>query len=384
MSTRTQLVLPGLILALSLLTLGACVTVESDVPTVQWSEDETISAATVETVAGGFDHPWGVAWLPDRSMLITERGGRLWLLSPDGETRQEVGNPPQVFTGGQAGLLDISVAPDYESSGWIYLTYAAGSRDANRTEVARARLDRSAPNAPQLVDREVIAGVNAYKSGTQHFGSRIAWLPDGTLLVSIGDGGNPPLRFDGGLQREQAQEADTLFGSVIRLNPDGTLPPDAQDAFYTIGHRNVQGMAVDPTDGTVWVSEHGSRGGDELNRLIPGENYGWPEVSHSREYLRGTPVSRFQTRPEYADPTLVWMETMAPSGLAIQDGTLYAGGLQSEALHVVTVASDDSFMSHRVLPIGARVRDVRVGPDDRLYLLTDESPNGRLLRVSWE
>lgn len=372
------------VVAWVMFTFVGCATVESDVPTVDWSEDATIDDVEIEPVAAGFDHPWAVAWLPDDSLLITERGGRLWLVSPDRETRHEVGNPPAVFTGGQAGLLDIAVAPDYEESGWIYLTYAAGTRSANRTEVARARLDRTSPTSPQLVDRRTIAAVNAFKSGTQHFGSRIAWLPDGTMVISIGDGGNPPLRFEGRLQREQAQEEDTLFGSVLRLNPDGSIPDDAEDAFFTIGHRNIQGMAVDPTTGTVWVSEHGSRGGDELNRLVPGENYGWPEVSHSREYLRGTPVSRYQTRPEYADPVMVWMETVAPSGLAINNDTIYAGGLQSEAVHVITLTPDDAFGTHRVLPIGARVRDVRLGPDNALYVLTDESTNGRLLRISMD
>lgn len=366
------------------LLLASCVTARSEVPQVNWSEDPRLEDASLEEIAGGFRHPWALAWLDDGRMLVSERRGSLWLLSPDGATRREVGGVPQVFHAGQGGLLDLSVRT-LDGQEWIYMTYAAGERSANRTELARARLTEADGSAPRLADREMIAAVNAYKSGGQHFGSRIAWLPDGTMLVSIGDGGNPPLRYEGGLQREQAQSEETRFGSLLRLRPDGSIPADnpfPDTAFFSIGHRNVQGLAVDPATGRIWVSEHGSRGGDELNLVRPGENYGWPLVSHSREYLRGTPVSRYQTREGYVDPTMVWMETVAPSGLAIRDGVMYAGGLRSQALHVIRTGPAAGFTDHRVLPVGARVRDVRVGPDGNIHLLTDEETTGRILRVN--
>jgi glucose/arabinose dehydrogenase len=230
---------------------------------------------------------------------------------------------------------------------------------------------------------------NEYKDGNQHFGSRIAWLPDGTMLIAIGDGGNPPLRFGDGLQREQAQEPTTLFGNVVRINPDGSVPEDNpfldrqgyRPELYSIGNRNIQGLAYDAASGRVWATEHGSRGGDEVNIIAAGANYGWPLVSHSREYVRGTPVSRFQTLEGYADPQLVWLDTVAPSGLAVDGDTLYAGGLRSQSVHVISVDEGGEFVGESVIPIGQRVRDVRIGPDGRLWVLTDDAENGRLLRM---
>jgi glucose/arabinose dehydrogenase len=232
--------------------------------------------------------------------------------------------------------------------------------------------------------------VESFKSGGQHFGSRLLWLPDGTLLVSIGDGGNPPLRFEGELQREQAQNQETLFGGIVRVNADGSIPrdnpfvgsPEARDEFFTVGNRNIQGLAYNETSGRIWASEHGSRGGDELNHLQAGENYGWPLVSHSREYVSFTPVAEYQSLEGYEDPAMVWMETVAPSGLAVHDGRLYAGGLVSQAVHEILLNAEGNFESQRIIPIGARVRDVRVGPDGALYVLTDQAENGRLIRLA--
>lgn len=366
--------------------VAGCSTIRSDLPQSTWSEQPTLDP-DARVVVDSLAHPWAVAWLADGAMLITERGGRLWLVAPDGSERREVTGVPAVFASGQGGLLDLSVGPEGAAPGWVYLVYAAGTDDANRTEVMRFRLERDP--APRLTYGEIIFANNEYKSGSQHFGSRIAWLPDGTLLISIGDGGNPPIRFAGELQREQAQEPTTLFGNVVRLNPDGSIPGDNpfldregyRPELFTVGNRNVQGIAYDAATGRIWASEHGSRGGDELNEIRPGENYGWPLVSHSREYVRGTRVSRNQTLPGYADPALVWLDTVAPSGLAVDGSTIYAGGLRSNAVHVIAVDAAGAFESESVIPIGQRVRDVRIGPDGALWVLTDDPSDGRLLRL---
>ena len=371
--------------ALVILSLSACATIESDLPQVDWSDGQPITGARLETVIDGLDHPWSVAWLPDGGLLITERDGHLLYFSDASSEPIEVAGAPEVFAEGQGGLLDIALHPEFEQNRFVYLSYSAGERSANRTEVSRFVFANQ-----QLGPAELVFAVEEYKSGTQHFGSRLLFLPDGTLLVSVGDGGNPPLRFEGDWQRVQAQNEETLFGNLVRINDDGTIPADnpflgvdgARPELYTIGHRNVQGLDRDESTGTVWVTEHGSRGGDEVNRIEAGENYGWPLVSHSREYVRGTPVSENQSLPEYADPTLVWMATVAPSGLAARDRVLYAGGLRSNALHLVEVSEEGEFLSHDYLPIGARVRDVRFGPDGELYVLTDEEETGRLIRVS--
>lgn len=360
-----------------------CGTLPSELPRSTWSEQPELTVER-EVVVDGLERPWAVDWLPNGQMLITERAGRLFVADSDGSNRVEVDGVPEVFTGGQAGLLDVSTGSKEASGEWIYLAYAAGSSDANRTEVARYRFDGSS-----LSDGELVFANNEYKTGTQHFGSRIAWLPDGTMLISIGDGGNPPLRFGDGLQREQAQEVTTLFGNVVRINADGSIPEENpflgregyRPEFYSIGNRNIQGLAVDPDSGLVWASEHGSRGGDEFNLIRAGENYGWPLVSHSREYLRGTPVSRNQTLDGYADPQMVWVDTVAPSGLAVDGTTIYAGGLVSQAVHVLTVDAAGTFVSERIIPIGQRVRDVRIGPDGALWVLTDDADNGQLIRI---
>ncbi len=365
--------------------LSACASIESELPQVDWSTLPELSGVRIETLESGMDRPWGHVWLPDGGLLITERDGRLWHVPELGDPRVDVDGVPEVFAEGQGGLLDIALHPDFAENRLIYLAFASGTRNANRTRVWRYRFTGS-----RLSNGTEVFAVNADKSGGQHFGSRLFFLPDGTLLISIGDGGNPPIRFEGDLQREQAQNPETLFGNVIRVNADGSIPPDnpfldqtdTRPEFFTTGHRNVQGLALDSATGFLWVSEHGSRGGDELNRLIPGENYGWPLVSHSREYVRGTRVSENQTLPGYADPALVWMETIAPSGLAAADGVLYAGGLVSQAIHVVTTSDSGEYLDQSVIPIGARVRDVRFAPDGTLSVLTDEEGSGRLLRVT--
>ena len=353
----------------------------------------------LEAVVEGLDHPWGMAWLPGGDILITERPGRLRIvrsgrLDPSpipGLARVSEARAQQLFASRQGGLLDVALHPQFADNRWVYVSYAHGSQESNRTRVARARFD-----GRRLRDWQVIFEVNRSKSGGQHFGSRLAWLPDGTLLISIGDGGNPPLSLDGELIRLQAQDRSSHLGKVVRVRDDGTIPPDnplvgvegADPAVWSLGHRNIQGLVHDPIRGEVWATEHGSRGGDELNQLDPGANHGWPLVSFSAEYSSGRPVAPQTAAPWAVSPRRVWMETIAPSGLAVATadrfphwrGDLFVGGLVERGLRRLQLDGAGTVVSETRIPIGARVRDVREGPDGFLYVLTDED-SGRLLRL---
>ncbi|MEM6755275.1 MAG: PQQ-dependent sugar dehydrogenase, partial [Cyanobacteria bacterium P01_C01_bin.38] len=344
------------------------------------------------TVLQGLERPWGMAWLPDKTILITERPGRVRIVRNGTLDPNPVAGIPQgeVFAVNQGGLMDVSVHPDFEKNAKVYFTYSHGTNQANRTRVARATLDGST-----LKDWEVIFQVSQAKSGGQHFGSRIVWLPDNTMLVAIGDGGNPPTRLNGDFIRKQAQNLNSHFGKVVRLNDDGSVPKDnpfatsnnAEGAIYSYGHRNIQGMTVDPVNNKLWSTEHGSRGGDELNLMEAGKNYGWPEVSYSDEYSGG-PVSNVKSRPGVPEPKVVWTPSIAPSGLAfysgdrfgVWQGDLFAGGLVSRDVRRIDLDENGNVLKEESIPIGRRVRDVRQGPDGGLYVLTDEQ-DGQLISI---
>jgi glucose/arabinose dehydrogenase len=348
------------------------------------------------------EHPWGLAWLPNGDILITERPGRLrrvrnGKLDPNpipGLGEVATVGAEQVFASQQGGLLDIAVHPRFQETGWLYFSYAHGSREANRTRVARAKFDGQA-----LTDWEVIFEVGQSKRDGQHFGSRLVWLPDQTLLVSIGDGGNPPVRLEGDLIRLQAQNLGSHLGKVIRITEDGKIPPDnpflnrlgAAPEVWSYGHRNIQGMAYDPLRKKVWTTEHGSRGGDELNEVRRGENYGWPLVSFSLEYSADKPVAPKSADPAMVSPQRVWTPAIAPSGLAVYTsdrfpqwrGNLFLGGLVSRSLHRLELDEEGRVKRESRVPIGERTRDARQGPDGYLYVLTDANP-GQLLRLAPE
>ncbi len=349
-----------------------------------------------ETVISGLVHPWGMAWLPDGDLLVTERPGRLRLvrMSPDGAGRldpEPVAGVPPVFAGGQGGLLDISLHPDFETTRLIAVSYSHGNRSANRTRVARAVYEEG-----RLSDWEVIFETNVAKPGTQHFGSRLCWLPDKTLLVSVGDGGNPPVSLAGRFIREHAQNPANQLGSIVRINPDGSIPDDNPFAgkksfspdIFSFGHRNIQGLAYDPIRNVIWATEHGALGGDELNRPRKGANFGWPKVTYSREYFDGTPISPDVTRQGMVDPLVVWLTAIAPSGLAVYNGgrfpqwqgDLFAGALIKQSVRHIDLDAEGRVTGQKELRIGARVREVSQGPDGLLYVLTDEE-DGRLLRI---
>jgi aldose sugar dehydrogenase len=339
-------------------------------------------------IADGIEHPWGIAWLPDGRALVTAKEGQLYLLAEGKAQRVEMQGMPRVFDNGQGGLMDIAVHPSDGSR--IYMTVSTGSSEQNRTTLVRG-LFRDG----RVSGIETLFQVEPPKSGAQHFGSRLLWLPDGTLLMTVGDGGNPPQRVGGMLAREQAQNLQTHLGKVLRLTEDGRPAPDnplakrpqARPEIWTYGHRNIQGIARDPESGRIWANEHGPYGGDELNLLEAGRNYGWPLQSFGRDYRTREPVGQ-PSVPGMVDPLLVWTPSKAASGLALYTGqrypdwkgSLFSGGLVSRDVRRVILDEQGRVTGQERLSIGARVRDVRQGPDGYLYVLTDES-NGKVLRI---
>ncbi|WP_319581754.1 PQQ-dependent sugar dehydrogenase [uncultured Pseudodesulfovibrio sp.] len=349
---------------------------------------EPVENIRTTTLLTGLEHPWAMAWLPDGGLLITERTGRVRLLK-EGELSTIPGAPePLVY--GQGGLLDIALHPDFEENRLVYFTLSTGTESANHTALARARYD-----GKRFVDAEVLFTASPAKSGGQHFGSRMAWLPDKTLVLSVGDGGNPPQRVDGMLAREQAQNPASHQGKLLHLKDDGSPaePPafaaqSAAPGLYTMGHRNIQGMAYDSLRGTLWVSEHAARTGDEINRIEPGRNYGWPKASWSKEYTLPMDVADHHSLPGMVDPVVVWKWRFAPSGLLVYTGdafpslkgNLIAGGLRSETIRFIELDGNGTVLGDRNLNMGHRVRDIRQGPDGLIYVLTDED-DGRLIRL---
>ncbi len=339
----------------------------------------------VTTVADGLVHPWGLAFLPDGAMLVTERPGRLRLLRRNGALSEPIAGLPEVYARGQGGLLDVALHPDFADNGLIYLSYAAPGAGGAGTEVARARLDRE---GLRLREVEVIFRAHPKVPGSGHFGSRLAFGRDGHLFVTLGDRRN---------YMDEAQNLTNHLGAVLRLHPDGRVPADnpfadradARPEIFTYGHRNVQGMAVHPEDGAIWTHEHGPRGGDEVNILKPGANYGWPEVTYGIDY-DGSIISEDTHAPGMTQPVVYWDPSIAPSGMAFYDGEafpawrgdLFVGALAHTHLRRLELEGREVVGQEVLLGgLGARIRDVRAGPDGALYVLTD-ARDGRLLRLS--
>ena len=265
-------------------------------------------------VASGLDHPWGLAFLPDGRMLVTERAGRLRTVTSEGRLDPEpVAGVPRVHASGQGGLLDVALHPAFRENGWVYLSYAAGHWGRAGTEVASGRL-----RGHRLEDVEVLFRALPKSGSGRHFGSRLRFAPDGHLFITLGDRGD----------RHLAQDPDNHAGSIIRLRDDGGIPLDnpfvgvdgALPEIYTIGNRNVQGLAFDSKTGVLWSHEHGPRGGDELNVVRPSVNYGWPVISYGREYLTRAQVGEGTHRDGMAQPVHQWTPSIAPSGLTVYDG----------------------------------------------------------------
>jgi glucose/arabinose dehydrogenase len=333
------------------------------------------------TVTSGLEHPWGMAFLPDDGILITERPGRLRIVRAGVLDLEPIEGVPPVYASGQGGLLDIALDPAFASNQMIYLSYAAAGDGGNSTRVARARLEGG-----RLEDLEVIFVAEPLVRSSKHFGSRLAFDPQGHLFVTVGERG----------QGDRAQDPGDHNGSVIRLHPDGRVPEDnpyvaaagARPEIFSYGHRNPQGLAIHPETGIPWLHEHGARGGDEVNVVRPGVNYGWPVVTYGIDYS-GAPIGEGTHKDGMAQPIHYWVPSIAPAGMAFYDGEafpewrgdLFVGALRSQLLARLELDGEQVVAEERLLEgaIG-RIRDVEVGPDGFLYLLTDES-DGALYRL---
>jgi glucose/arabinose dehydrogenase len=360
--------------------LAVCAIATSGCARARGGADAGISLVTV---ASGLEHPWGMAFLPDGRLLVTERAGLLRIVSRDGKVGPPIAGVPPVDAKEQGGLLDVALDPDFATNRFVYLSYAEPRSDGNGTSVARGALDGGRLTGVQVIFRQ-----RPSMDGGDHFGSRLVFARDGTLFVTLGE------RNAG---RAQAQQLDSGLGKIVRIRPDGSIPPDnpfvGQDGalpeVWSYGHRNVQGAALHPVTGELWADEHGPKGGDELNRILPGRNYGWPVVSYGTEYS-GAKISDSGTAPGIEPSVHHWVPSIATSGLLFYTGECFpewrgdafVGALAARQLIRLRLDGDRVVAEERLLEgiVKARVRDVEQGPDGCIYLLTDED-NGRLLRL---
>lgn len=344
-------------------------------------------AFDVVVLAQGLEHPWAVEPLPDGDLLVTERPGRLRIVSAKGELGEPIAGLPPVDARDQGGLLDVALSPEFESDRTIYWSYAEPRQGGNGTAVARGVLSQDRRSIEQV---QVIFRAQPTYDGTKHFGSRLSFGPDGMLYITLGERSDTPMR-------KYAQQLDSHLGKIVRIKPDGSVPADnpfvgksgALPEIWTLGHRNVQSAAFDP-EGRYWVVEHGTQGGDELNLIVKGKNYGWPIVAYGEEYS-GKPIAGAVTnRPGYEQPVYYWDPVIAPSGAQFYtgdafpewQGSLFIGSLKERRL-VRLILKDNRVIGeeHLLVDRGQRVRDVRQGPDGALYVVTDEK-NGELWKIA--
>ncbi len=336
-----------------------------------------------EVITEGLSHPWGMAFLPDGKILVTERTGQLRIVENGKLNPLPVTGVPEVAVEGQGGLLDVALHPDFKNNQWVYLSYAAAGKGGYGTEVVRGRLQGMELKSVE----KIFTALPKVDEGGRHFGSRLLFTPDGKLFITLGDRG----------EEERAQDLSQHPGSLIRVNDDGSVPEDnpflqiknARPESYTLGNRNMQGIALEPVTGMVWTHEHGPQGGDELNIMQPGVNYGWPVITYGVNYVIGTKIGEGTEKEGMAQPVHYWVPSIAPSGMVFYIGdefpewknNLFVGSLKFGQLVRLVMQNGKVIKEERLIngKIG-RIRDVRQGPDGTLYLLTDDS-NGKLLRL---
>ncbi|GKS69751.1 glucose/arabinose dehydrogenase, beta-propeller fold [Nitrosomonas sp. PY1] len=336
---------------------------------------------TVQQVATGLKLPWGMAFLPDGSILVTERIGQLRIISANSKISDPIQGVPEVFFKQQGGLLDVALDPEFSKNRLIYLSYAEPEGHKASTAVARAELIHGQLRNLQVIFRQLP------KTGDGvHFGSRLAFARDGNLFITLGDRGS---------RAHDAQQLDNYFGKIIRIRPDGTVPPDnpfvknpqAKPEIWSYGHRSIQGAAIHPKTGELWIHEHGPKGGDEINIPQPGKNYGWPLACYGSHY-DDTPIKDEHAEQGFEEPIRYWTPSIAPSGMVFYTGNqfptwhgnLFIGALAGK--RIVRLSTDGNKITHeeQLLMDMARFRDVKQSPDGTLYLLTDDI-NGKLLKI---
>ena len=372
---------PSLIVAALLVAAAAPPAVQTKAP-----PPPSPSQAKVETVARGLVHPWGLQFLPDGRLLVTEREGRVRIVEPDGKLSPPLPGLPKIAVGGQGGLMDVALAPDFASSQNVFFTFSEPrGPKRNGTSVLRARLLLEGASG-RLEDATVIFRQEPPGTGWLHFGSRLAFARDGMLFVTLGE------RY----QRDYAQDLTRHWGKVVRITQDGGAPPDnpfvgkpgALPEIWSYGHRNPQAAAIHPVTGKLWIVEHGAMGGDEVNVSLRGRNYGWPVITYGRDYS-GAKIGIGTEKEGMEQPIYYWDPSIAPSGMAFYTGdlfpdwrdSLFVGALAGQALHRLVLKGERIIQEEVLLrDLRERIRDVRIGPDGALWLLTD-NPKGRVLRV---
>ena len=377
----------AIIAALLAVTAGAVAgTVQAAAQQTKAPERKTKQVLKVETLANGLAHPWGLAVLPDRRLIVTERPGRLRLIAKEGKVSAPIKGVPDVAAAGQGGLLDVALSTDFASSKVIFLSYAERREGGGAaTTVARAKLVLEGESG-HLDEVKAIFRQEPEATGGIHFGARIIPVRDGTLFITLGERG----------QRDKAQDLATHYGKVVRIKLDGSVPADnpfvkqagARPEIWSYGHRNVQGAALHPGTSKLWTVEHGARGGDEINIALAGKNHGWPVITYGRDYT-GLRIGEGTAKAGMEQPVYYWDPSIAPSGLAFYNsdripewkGSLLVGALRGQALHRL-ILDGDKVVGEEVLLAdqGERIRDVVVSPDGAVWLLTD-SPQGKVLRL---
>jgi glucose/arabinose dehydrogenase len=368
----------------TLIAIAACTQKGADAPRSD-TAPPTQTKINIETLATGLEFPWGIAFLPDGSALVTEKVGRLRLLK-DGKLSAPISGVPKVLYGGQAGLFDVVLHPDFATNHYVYLSFAKGTEKDNATTLIRAKFD-----GKTLSEVTQIFETNPHKKGTAHFGGRILFLPDKTLLLSLGEG------FD---YKEEAQNLMSDLGKIMHLSDDGTpmgdpfaMPyaksPKRHMGIFTYGHRNPQGLVFDKATNTIYEHEHGPRGGDEINVLVGGKNYGWPKITYGVDYT-GLPISNNVAMAGMEQPLLYWVPSIAPSGMTIYDkdlfkdwkGDLLVSALAGKQLRRVELEAGKVLRQETFLTeLKTRFRNIITAPDGSIWVLTDE-PDGRVLRLT--